>query len=65
VVEHPTQMIIATALAHVGFAKAKRAADAPAAWQAQFTFGAIALLVMLAAIPWPFRAIGRTLLRLP
>lgn len=65
VVEHPSQMIVATALAHVGFARAKRAADAPAAWQAQFTFGAIALLLMLAAIPWPFRAIGRTLLRLP
>lgn len=65
VVEHPVQMIVATALAHVGFAKAKRAADAAAAWKAQFLFGAIALVVMLAAIPWPFRAIGRSLLRLP
>lgn len=64
-VEHPTAMIAATALVHVGFAKAKRATEAAKAWQAQVLFFSIAMLLVLASIPWPFRAIGRTLLRLP
>jgi hypothetical protein len=62
-VEHSVLMLIAVALLHIGFAKAKKLAnDGPAAWQTQITFFALSLLATLAAIPWPFRAgLGRAL----
>ncbi len=59
-VEHPFAMILALVLAHVGFAKAKRAGGAAAARHAAIYF-ALALLIILASIPWPFFSYGRPL----
>jgi hypothetical protein len=62
-VEHISVMIIAVILAHVGRVLAKKA-DEPAKkfrWAA-IGFG-LALLAILAAIPWPWSAITRPLFR--
>jgi hypothetical protein len=60
-VEHPAAMIGALVLAHTGVAKARRAGRSegpgPSAWY--FT---IALLLVAAALPWPFLDYGRPLL---
>lgn len=58
-VEHPVQMLVAIALLHIGYAKAKRATQAPVAHKAMLIFFGLALFVIAASIPWPFRAIGR------
>ena len=59
-VEHTAMMLVAIALVHVGFAKAKRGADDAQRFKAMAIFFALALLVVVAAIPWPFRAtLGR------
>lgn len=55
-VEHTVMMIAAIALVHVGFAKAKRGSDDAQRLRAMALFFSVALLVVLAAIPWPFRA---------
>jgi len=62
-VEHITAMIIAVALSHVGRVLARKAAT-PSAKRMRLliTFG-IALVLMLAAIPWPGRPGGRELFR--
>lgn len=57
-VEHPLMMILAIALITIARGKAKRLAYRPAAWLLL-----VALLLVLAAVPWPFRDIvgaGRT-----
>lgn len=62
-VEHLTLMLAAVALVHVGFGRAKRLTVAADQHKAGAVFFAIALVLMLAGIPWPFRAdIGRALL---
>lgn len=58
-VEHPVQMLVAIALLHIGYAKAKRATQAPIAHKAMLIFFGLALFVIATSIPWPFRAIGR------
>lgn len=58
--EHPLAMLVALALAHVGLAKAKRAAGADAPRQASLYF-TLAVLIVLAAIPWPIFSYGRLL----
>ncbi len=59
-VEHTAMMLVAIALVHVGFAKAKRGADDAQRFKAMAIFFALALVVVVAAIPWPFRAaLGR------
>lgn len=62
-VEHVVGMFIAMALVHVGKAKIRKA-DAPARRHtlAMIFFG-LALLVMLASIPWPGMPAGRPLFR--
>jgi len=60
-VEHPTAMILALMLAHVGVVKAKRPAGSDAHRQAARYF-TLALLLVLAALPWPFLTHGRPLL---
>ena len=59
--EHPAAMIAALVLAHVGVAKARRArpsdGSGPAAWY--FT---LAIVFVLAVLPWPFLDYGRPLL---
>ena len=58
-IEHPLSAVVAVALAHVGFLKAKRGgADAHRDASLYFT---IALLIVLAAIPWPIFSYGRAL----
>ena len=60
-IEHPAAMLVALVLAHVGVAKARRARPSdgpgPAAWY--FT---LAIVLVLAVLPWPFLDYGRPLL---
>ena len=61
-VEHPAMMLLAVIAVHVGYAKAKRAVDAAAAHKAVVIGYGAGVLLMLAAVPWPFRAlVGRPL----
>ena len=63
-VEHTTMMILAWILVHVGRTSVKRAATDAAKHKKMLLFFGLALLLILAAIPWPFRAdIGRPLFR--
>jgi hypothetical protein len=57
-VEHTTMMLIAIALVTIGHAKSKKATDDAKKHKTIFTFYLIALLLVLAAIPWPFRGWG-------
>jgi hypothetical protein len=63
-VEHPTAMLIALVLAHVGRARVRRAPEAKKGRMALIFF-AIALLVILGMTPWPNTSAGRPLFRLP
>lgn len=64
-VEHIFAMIVAVAVAHIASSRAKRAAD-PTARHRRMALGVLfALLLVLAAIPWPFLPYGRPLFRLP
>ena len=61
-VEHPLMMIIAIALITVGRGQAKKSISDYTKYKKAFWFFLIALVVILAAIPWPFRTeIGRAL----
>jgi hypothetical protein len=51
-VEHSAIMIVALALAHVGRSRAKKAENAVAKRRYAATFFALALLAILAGIPW-------------
>ncbi len=55
-VEHTVMMVAAIALVHIGFAKAKRGGDDAQRFKSMAIFFGIALVVVAAAIPWPFRA---------
>ncbi len=57
-VEHLTAMIIAIALIHVGKAQGKKDMPDKKKHTRTVIFYAIALVVILASIPWPFREIG-------
>ncbi|WP_437571181.1 hypothetical protein [Sorangium sp. So ce542] len=62
-VEHVFLMIVAVAVAHVASARAKRAED-PTARHRRIALGVLfSLLLVLAAIPWPFLPYGRPLFR--
>lgn len=54
-VEHFSMMILAVILITVGYAIAKRKSVDIAKFKMTAIFYLIALLIMLAAIPWPFR----------
>jgi len=64
-VEHPTMMFLSVTVAHVASVLARRQEDARRA-HTQVAIGlSLALLLMLAGIPWPFRElIGRPLFAL-
>jgi hypothetical protein len=62
--EHALLMIIAWILVHVGRVAVKRAATPAAKHKRSLIFFSLAILIILAAIPWPFReAIARPLYR--
>lgn len=61
-VEHPLMMIIAITLITLGRGQAKKSISDYSKYKKAFWFFLIALLVILAAIPWPGReGIGRAL----
>jgi hypothetical protein len=62
-VEHPFGMIIAIALAHVGMSRARRAASDGLRHRRIAVFFVLALIAILASIPWPGRLYGRPLFR--
>ena len=61
-VEHPLPMLVALALVHLGFARAKRTAAPPSHRQMLLHVG-VALVIVLASTPWPFMANARPWLR--
>jgi hypothetical protein len=61
--EHPLLMIVAITLITMGHAAAKKNIPATEKYKKAFYFFVIALVAILAAVPWPFRDIvGRPLL---
>ncbi len=64
-VEHAFLMLLAVILAHVGRARSRKAVEAVAKHRNAAIFFGLAILAVLAAIPWPFLAgVGRPLFRL-
>jgi hypothetical protein len=61
-VEHPIGMLAALILVHVGRVRTRRAPDAVKGRRARLFFG-LALLLILASIPWPGLPYGRGLIR--
>ncbi|RYY95101.1 MAG: hypothetical protein EOO11_16550 [Chitinophagaceae bacterium] len=57
-VEHLLGMLIAIALLHIGKAQGKKAIPDASKHKRALIFYVIALLLILASIPWPFRVIG-------
>jgi hypothetical protein len=62
-VEHPVGMIVAIALAHVGRARARKAADSQSRHKQALAFFGLSLLVTLLSIPWPIGPGARSLFR--
>jgi hypothetical protein len=61
-VEHSVGMIVALILVHISYSAAKKAGDDKAKFKKVFWFTLVALVLIIATIPWPFRAeIGRPL----
>jgi len=56
--EHTVMMLIAMALITIGYSKSKKQDNPSLKFKTTFIFYAIALLVVLLAIPWPFRGLG-------
>lgn len=57
-VEHITLMIIAIAVISIGYSRAKKAATDLAKHKTTAIMFGIGLLLILVAIPWPFRGFG-------
>lgn len=57
-IEHLTMMILAIALITFGYLRAKKETGDRAKHRKIFVWYSIAFLVILAAIPWPFRIAG-------
>ena len=56
--EHMLMMIIAIALATIGYSGAKKMSDSMKQHKRIFVFYLISLIIILASIPWPFRGLG-------
>lgn len=54
--EHPMIMVLAIVAGTIGHFLTKRATDDASKWSKQSTWMSIALLLVLAGIPWPFLA---------
>jgi hypothetical protein len=63
-VEHFVVMLAAVAFAHIGRARARRPGSDAARFRTAAIFYTLSLVALLAAIPWPFMANARPLLRL-
>ncbi len=63
-VEHPTMMVIAVALAHMGRVMARKAATPASARTKSIIFFGIAVLLLLVGTPWPGTHDNRPLFRL-
>ncbi len=62
--EHLTMMLLAWVLVHVGRATVKKAGTDAAKHKKMLLFFGLAIILILASIPWPFReAIARPLFR--
>ena len=57
-VEHVAMMVIAIAFLTIGNIKAKKASDPTKKAKIIFIWFALGFLLIMAAIPWPFRALG-------
>jgi NADH:ubiquinone oxidoreductase subunit 2 (subunit N) len=57
-VEHSLMMLIAIVLITVGHSKAKKATTDEKKFKTLAIFFTLALIIILAAIPWPFREVG-------
>ena len=57
-VEHLAMMLIAAILITVGNAMSKKAADDTSKFKKTFIYFLIGLIVIIIAIPWPFRGFG-------
>ena len=55
VVEHLIGMLIAVALGTLGHSLVKRASDDTVKYKRQFLFFGLALVIIMASIPWPIR----------
>lgn len=63
-VEHAGMMILAWILVHIGRSAVKRADTSAAKHKKMLVFFGLALLIILASIPWPFRTeVARPLFR--
>ena len=62
-VEHLAGMIAATAFAHVGRVRIRKAADDMRRHTQALIFYGVSLLLILVSIPWPFMGAGRPLFR--
>jgi hypothetical protein len=63
-VEHLLGMLIAIALTHVGIAKIRRASGDANRHRTALIFFSLALVAILASIPWPVMPAGRPLFRI-
>jgi len=63
-VEHPTMMVVAIALAHMGRVLARKAATPASARTKSILFFGLATLLLLAGTPWPGTHDNRPLFRL-
>lgn len=57
-VEHFVGMLVAIVLIHIGYSYARRDVPDSVKHKKTFLFYLIALIIILALIPWPFREVG-------
>ena len=57
-VEHTVGMIIGITLITVAYSVSKRALEPQKKWNKLFLFYALAFVIIMASVPWPFRMVG-------
>ncbi|MFA9389846.1 MAG: hypothetical protein ACERKD_08555 [Prolixibacteraceae bacterium] len=57
-VEHIGMMLVAIVLITIGYSKIKKASDSSSKQKRTLIYYGIALIIMLAAIPWPWQQLG-------
>lgn len=62
-VEHALGMLVSLALAHIGRARLRKATDDVRKHRTAAIFFTLALIIMLASIPWPFMPASRPYFR--